>query len=73
MSDADGIAFIQGMKAAVETNQPETRFREYVNYVDSTYGAAEAHERYYPTHTARLLQIKEKYDPERVFNFPQDF
>ena len=35
--------------------------------------AAEAHERYYPTHTARLLQIKEKYDPERVFNFPQDF
>ena len=29
VSDADGIAFIQGMKAAVEDNQKETQFREY--------------------------------------------
>ena len=29
VSDADGIAFIQGMKAAVEDNQKGTQFREY--------------------------------------------
>ena len=29
VSDADGIAFIQGMKAAVEDNQEQTQFREY--------------------------------------------
>ena len=29
VSDADGIAFVQGMKKAVEDSQPETRFKEY--------------------------------------------
>ncbi|KAH9930407.1 FAD-binding domain-containing protein [Epithele typhae] len=73
VSDADGIEFIQGMKAAVEDNQRGTVFREYVNYIDSTYTAKEAHKRYYPTHTPRLTALKNKYDPARVFNFPQDF
>ncbi|PIL24496.1 hypothetical protein GSI_14251 [Ganoderma sinense ZZ0214-1] len=73
VSDADGIAFIQGMKTAVESNQPETQFKEYVNYIDSTYTAAESHKRYYPTHTDKLKTLKDKYDPKRVINFPQDF
>ena len=29
VEDADGIAFVQGMKKAVESNQPETQFKEY--------------------------------------------
>ena len=29
VSDADGIAFIQGMKAALERNQSNTTFKEY--------------------------------------------
>ncbi|PIL24500.1 hypothetical protein GSI_14255 [Ganoderma sinense ZZ0214-1] len=73
VSDADGIAFVQGMKKAIESNQPETQFKEYVNYIDSTYTAAEAHKRYYPTHTDKLKTLKDKYDPKRVINFPQDF
>ena len=44
-----------------------------VNYIDSTYTADEAHTRYYPTHTERLKALKDKYDPNRVINFPQDF
>ena len=44
-----------------------------MNYIDSTYTPAESHVRYYPTHTTRLEQLKEKYDPNRVFHFPQDF
>ncbi|KAI1791691.1 FAD-binding domain-containing protein [Ganoderma leucocontextum] len=73
VSDADGIAFVQGMKTAVESNQPGTQFKGYANYIDSTYTAAEAHTRYYPTHTERLKTLKDKYDPNRVINFPQDF
>ncbi len=29
ISDADAITFIQGMKAALEGNQPNTTFKEY--------------------------------------------
>ena len=47
--------------------------RRTVNYIDSTYTAAESHKRYYPTHTDRLETLKNKYDPKRVINFPQDF
>ncbi|PIL24479.1 hypothetical protein GSI_14233 [Ganoderma sinense ZZ0214-1] len=73
VSDADGIAFVQGMKSAVEINQAKTQFKGYVNYIDSTYTADEAHTRYYPTHTERLTALKDQYDPNRVINFPQDF
>ena len=44
-----------------------------VNYIDSTYSASEAHTRYYPTHTTNLTMLKEIYDKNRTFNFPQDF
>ena len=44
-----------------------------VNYLDSTYSAEVAHQKYYPTHTSRLTDIKNKYDPSRVFHNPQDF
>ena len=44
-----------------------------VNYIDSTYTADFAHQKYYPTHTARLTDLKNKYDPNRVIHHPQDF
>ena len=44
-----------------------------VNYIDSTYSADFAHKKYYPTHTARLTTLKNTYDPQRLFHFPQDF
>ena len=47
--------------------------RGAVNYIDSTYTAAEAHKRYYPTHSTKLKTLKDKYDPKRVISFPQDF
>ncbi|TFK88408.1 Glucooligosaccharide oxidase [Polyporus arcularius HHB13444] len=73
ISDADAITFIQGMKAALEDNQPNTTFKEYANYIDSTYSAEVAHQKYYPTHTERLTKLKDQYDPDRVFHNPQDF
>ena len=50
-----------------------TKWRGTVNYIDSTYTAAEAHKRYYPTHSTKLKTLKDKYDPKRVINFPHDF
>ncbi|KAI0713966.1 FAD-binding domain-containing protein [Earliella scabrosa] len=71
--DAQGIKFITDMKGALEKNQPQTFFKEYANYIDSTYDAATAHRKYYPSHTARLTQLKDKYDPKRLIHHPQDF
>lgn len=73
VKNADAIKFIQGMKAAIEKQQPNTAFKEYANYIDSTYSADVAHKRYYPSHTKRLTEIKNKYDPKRVIHHPQDF
>ncbi|RPD53461.1 FAD-binding domain-containing protein [Lentinus tigrinus ALCF2SS1-7] len=73
VSDQDGIKFIQGIKAALEQNQSNTTFKEYVNYIDSTYSAEVAHQKYYPTHTSRLTDLKNKYDANRVFHYPYDF
>ncbi|EJF58331.1 FAD-binding domain-containing protein [Dichomitus squalens LYAD-421 SS1] len=73
-SDRAGIDFIQGIKKAVENDTvPKTQFKEYVNYIDSEYSAEEAHARYYPTHSANLTALKNKYDLNRTFHFPQDF
>ena len=44
-----------------------------VNYIDSTYTPETSHKKYYPSHTANLTRLKNKYDPNRVFHFPQDF
>ncbi len=44
-----------------------------MNYIDSTYTADKAHQKYYHSHTARLTQLKEQYDPKRVIHHPQDF
>ncbi len=62
LSDPDGIVVLNWIFRCVCV----------VNYVDSTYTADEAHTRYYPTHTERLKTLKDKYDPNRVINFPQD-
>ena len=43
------------------------------NYIDSTYTADEAHNKYYPTHTRRLTALKNLYDPHRIIHHPQDF
>ncbi|KAI0755390.1 FAD-binding domain-containing protein [Daedaleopsis nitida] len=73
VSDANGIKFITDMKGAVENNQPNTSFKGYANYIDSTYTADVAHKKYYPSHTPRLTTLKNTYDPQRLFHFPQDF
>ncbi len=51
---------------------PETVFGGYLNYVDPSMSAAEAHSEYYDAPTyARLVGIKNEIDPGNVFSNPQ--
>lgn len=52
--------------------QPDGNFKAYLNYVDPTYTAEEAHELYYGDELyARLSSIKQTFDPREVFWHPQ--
>ena len=61
-----------GLNEAIPNAQPQTNFTAYLNYVDPSYTAAEAHTLYYGDAVyAQLLALKEVYDPARVFWNPQ--
>jgi FAD/FMN-containing dehydrogenase len=67
---ADGAApasaaWSNGMRA---TMRPWSSGRAYVNYMDPLITDSTA---YYGANYARLVQVKAKYDPKRVFNLPQ--
>ena len=66
--DATGVAnptWSNGMRA---TMRPWSSGRAYVNYMDPLIADATS---YYGANYARLVQVKAKYDPRRVFNPPQ--
>ncbi|KAF1965855.1 FAD-binding domain-containing protein [Bimuria novae-zelandiae CBS 107.79] len=68
------LDYINGINKVIIENQPETHFGAYLNYVDPTYSADEAHELYYGKDLTRKLEkLKAKYDPTSVFWFPQAF
>lgn len=64
--------FVQGMNAALEKEMPGTDFGAYLNYVDPSLTAAEAHKEYYgDTLYAKLLALKKEVDPKGTFWNPQ--
>ncbi|MCJ1322696.1 hypothetical protein MMC15_008045 [Xylographa vitiligo] len=64
--------FVTGLNDAIPNAQSQTTFTAYLNYVDPSYSAAEAHKLYYGDAVyARLLALKQVYDPELVFWNPQ--
>ena len=66
------IDFIEGLNAAIPKGMPDTAFGAYINYVDPSLTAAEAHSLYYGEETyAKLVAIKEVVDPGHVFWNPQ--
>lgn len=68
----DSIEFIQGVNSAIVNAQPQTQFRGYLNYVDSTFDAATAHQMYYGDALyGRLAAQKKVLDPGNVFWNPQ--
>lgn len=65
-------SFVDGLNNALISAQPETTFGAYINYVDPSLTAAQAHSLYYDAPTyARLAAIKKVVDPKQVFWNPQ--
>ena len=66
------LTFIDGLNTAITSAMPDTTFGAYLNYVDPSLTAAEAHAVYYGADTyAKLLAIKQVVDPGHVFWNPQ--
>jgi hypothetical protein len=57
---------------AVVDAQPQTTFGAYLNYVDPSYTAEEAHRVYYGEEIyGRLASLKKQLDPHSVYWNPQ--
>jgi len=66
------FGFVGGLNTAITSAMPDTTFGGYLNYVDPSMSAAEAHSAYYDAPTyARLVSIKHEVDPGNVFWNPQ--
>ena len=66
------ITFVDGLNTAITDAMPNTTFGAYLNYVDPSLTAAQAHELYYGSVTYdKLLGIKKVVDPLNVFSNPQ--
>ncbi|KAH3995174.1 hypothetical protein HBI13_141290 [Parastagonospora nodorum] len=65
-------AYVNGLNAALTDAQPGGEFLAYPNYLDPELSPAEAHRLYFGKETyEKLLGLKEKVDPKKVFWNPQ--
>ncbi|KDQ15115.1 hypothetical protein BOTBODRAFT_302343 [Botryobasidium botryosum FD-172 SS1] len=83
----DGIAFVDNMLASIDPNPQaactcyhtvysgrrcqRSSFQSDANYVDPTLTPEQWQTQYYDGHYQRLTQIKQIYDPNNIFSFPQ--
>lgn len=65
----DGISFVDGMLAALESN-PQAA---YPNYIDPTLTTTQWQMLYFGTHVPRLQRIKKAVDPHNVFKLSEGF
>jgi hypothetical protein len=69
---ARDMSWIEGLGLALTTKMPGVQFGGYLNYVDPSLTAAEAHQFYYGDSLyQKLLGIKNQVDPSSVFWNPQ--
>jgi hypothetical protein len=65
------MGFLNGWVKAIEDASQGVQFGMYINYADTNLTKGEAHGRYWGSHYDRLVSIKGKWDPKRVFEGPQ--
>ncbi|KAJ3542740.1 hypothetical protein NMY22_g3402 [Coprinellus aureogranulatus] len=65
----DGFAFVDGIADSVVKNMPaDWDYGAYTNYIDDR--LQNGQELYYKQNLPRLKELKQKYDPTGVFDFP---
>jgi hypothetical protein len=69
---AAGIDFVNGLNTAMTSQMPTTAFGAYLNYVDPSLSADQAHSLYYGSSLyGQLKMIKLQVDPTNLFANPQ--
>jgi hypothetical protein len=68
---ADAITWVEGLNTAMTNAMPGVAFGKYLNYVDSSLTADEAHTVYYGDLYPRLQSIKGAVDSGNLFQNPQ--
>lgn len=64
-------SFLNGWVSAIEAGDPGVTHGMYINYADTSLTNDQAHTRYWKSHYSKLVQIKQQYDPKKVFEGPQ--
>ncbi|KAH8732342.1 hypothetical protein GQ44DRAFT_745576 [Phaeosphaeriaceae sp. PMI808] len=64
-------SFLNGWVSAIEAGDPGVTHGMYINYADTSLSKDQAHTRYWKGNYAKLVDIKAKYDPKKVFAGPQ--
>jgi hypothetical protein len=64
------MSFLNGWVAAIEAGD-NVKHGMYINYADTNLTNADAHTRYWKGHYSKLVDLKAKYDPKKVFEGPQ--
>ncbi|KAA1094404.1 hypothetical protein PGT21_020273 [Puccinia graminis f. sp. tritici] len=69
---AEGFTLLDNMVDSIVNNNPsDWNYGAYANYVDDRLTSSQWKSLYYKKHYQRLTQIKQAYDPQNVFAFPQ--
>jgi hypothetical protein len=63
--------FLNGWVKTIEDASEGTKFGMYINYADTNLTKEEAHTHYWKEHYERLVEIKGRFDPGKVFGGPQ--
>jgi hypothetical protein len=66
----DMFSFLNGWVSAIEAGD-KVKHGMYINYADTYLTKDEAHTRYWKNHYTKLVHVKDRYDPKKVFKGPQ--
>lgn len=63
--------FMGNWVKAIQDASPKSNFGMYINYADTMLSKDEAHKWYWKEHYAKLVDLKTRFDPGKVFGGPQ--